>query len=257
MKKVKKALSFVIVLSLILTLTAVTAMAAAICDHVWTYNDEDLVHHTCTICDFNQRHLSYDCSRCGWVHPYCSPDAGGHLYASTNSDVHDCLRACNYHLIADNRHDGHACATLNDSWPRLNCSKCDYEHEDITLACGTCDPCLSSAQWCELDCCPLCGLCGDCERCNRVDEPDEAPATTQPEETAPPPPPAETDTSDSDSDSGNGEEVIDTSAHAPIPPPPPSSPGGIEVFTIVLAVLTVIIFAAAGYGATVLKKANA
>jgi hypothetical protein len=100
-------------------------------------------------------------------------------------------------------------------------------------------------------------LCGDCERCNRVDEPDEAPATTQPEETAPPPPPAETDTSDSDSDSGNGEEVIDTSAHAPIPPPPPSSPGGIEVFTIVLAVLTVIIFAAAGYGATVLKKANA
>jgi hypothetical protein len=262
MKKVKKALSFVITSAFALVLIAVTAMAADTCDHAWTY-EEISTHHVCTLCGLEQRHNGFDCTRCGWSHPQCSDSAGGHLYASTNSDVHDCLRACGIHIIGDNRHVGHQCEE-SDHWPPLNCRHCEWIRPDV-VACGVCDPCIRSAADCTLECCIVCGLCGICDKCTAEAAPDPAPE--QPAPVVPEPAEPSEDPADP-GEPGESGDSAEPSDDAAAPPPAVAasagggsgtsgSPGGINAFTIVLAGFTVVIFAAAGFGATVLKKANA
>ncbi|MCL2697366.1 MAG: hypothetical protein FWE74_04725 [Oscillospiraceae bacterium] len=193
-------------------------------------------------------------------HP-CHEDNGGHLYRAVNSDVHDCMRDCGY-LPIDNRHDGHRCEAL-DHWPPLNCTKCDWKRPDA-VACGVCDPCIRDWEDCALDCCPVCSLCGDCDRCNASDPEPEIPAepepVTTPDEPAviPAEPEIPSDESAEPPDESVTPPVIETGAGrgGTGGDTGGSGSGGVNFFTIALAGLTAVVFAAAAFGATVLKKAN-
>jgi hypothetical protein len=233
---VKKILSFVITLLLILSAALFTASAA---DEEYDCGNHvlqtDSHRHWCINdgCTYNVRHSGVNDCICGYNHR-CSDANGGHEFRSVNDDVHNCARDCGF--LNSQNHAGHNCSERGEHWQHMNCSLCDFQHSEGP-GCGTCEECLIPCGICG---CLVCGECGDCEKCNLPEVPPDEPAS----DPVTPEIPDEADSA-----------------------PPPSTPaveagtsgggsGGSNMLTIILAVFTAVVFAAAFAGSSKVKKAN-
>jgi hypothetical protein len=265
--KMKKALSLVISLALILVSAAIITASAAgenLCEeHNWSF---DSARHWCEFegCALNEvinaagargeRHSGVNDCICGFDHP-CSDANGGHIFRNVNDDVHNCARDCTY-LNSEN-HDGHDCLEVGEHWQHMNCRKCDFQHS-LGPGCGTCDECVIPCGICG---CLICGVCGDCEKClaapetPSVDVPVTDDNSTETPEAPEVPEAPDTGTEPAVTENpavavGNpgGSDVGGSSGGG--------GSGGVNIFIIILVGLTTVIFAAATVGAVALKNAN-